>query len=81
MQDLINQLNTLIADAQTALTTAQATAPPPPSDPNDAIVTAVVAAFTNAGYTVTPPNVTPIADETAAETETPAEDATETTEG
>ena len=60
--------------AQTAITAALAEAESTAPSPGDTVVTAVVASLEAAGYTVTAP-VDP-----SAETETPAEDATETSE-
>jgi hypothetical protein len=90
--DLETALKQVITDEttlQAAITAVQGVVTTPGVDPNDAIVTAVEAALTSAGYTVTAPApVAPVAPAapatpapaTPAETESAAEDAAEGSE-
>jgi hypothetical protein len=68
--DLTAALTQVITDEgvlQSAITAVQGVVTTPTVDANDALVTAVVAAFTSAGYTVTAP-VAPAAPATDATT-------------
>ena len=54
MEELVTQLNTVVADAQTALATAEAL-PTPVAGTPDPVVSACITALEAEGYTVTAP--------------------------